>query len=106
MTGYRESLSEFCESRGYEQYVAVMFGSEIFVQFGWICYDPVDQGNGLHQLKKVRKLIVRKQMFQKQIVRIACPGVSQEIGRPSIPRITTFLASLVRSFVKLVWPYI
>ena len=73
VTGYRESLSGLCESRGYEQCFAAMFGIEISVQSGWICYDPVNLGKELLRLKEVRKRIVRKRRSHNEIVRIVSP---------------------------------
>ena len=60
VTGYRESLSGFCESRGYEQCFAAMFGLDISEQFGWICYDPVSPGREVLRRKEVRRLLARK----------------------------------------------
>ena len=73
VTGYRESLSDFCESQGYEQCRAAMFGIEISGQFGWICYDPVSPSKGLLRLKEARRRIVRKQRSRSEIVRIVGP---------------------------------
>ena len=73
VTGYREPLSVFCESRGYEQCFAAMFGLEISEQFGWICYDPVSPGKGSLRLKEARRQIVRKRRSHNEIVRIVGP---------------------------------
>ena len=73
VTGYRESLTSFCESRGYEQCLAAMFGIEISVKFGWICYGSVSPDKEWLRLIEVRRLIVRKQRFAKGIVRIFSP---------------------------------
>ena len=70
VTGYRDSLSGFCESRNCEQYFAAMFGLEISGQFGWICNNPVSSGIELLRRKEVRRLLVRKLWFAKDIVRI------------------------------------
>ena len=68
VTGYRESLSGFCESRGCEQCFAAVFDIEISVQFGWVCYDPVNTGREL-----LRKRKVRKRRSHNKIVRIFSP---------------------------------
>ena len=53
----------------------------------------MDRGKDLLWLKEVRKREARKPRFAKEIVQIFSPLFTQGVGRPSIPRTMTFLAS-------------
>ena len=71
-TGYRESLSGFCESRGYVQCIAATLGFEISVQFEGICCSSGDRGKKQLRPRKVRKEIVRT-AHQGFAGRLYCP---------------------------------